>query len=99
MTLVTVCVCTEEAEGSQAGQQPARWGWAGKGQTQALAQAALLIDRAAWGSQLCSPPPAFSNSTPAWGLPSPGIETLWTPTLPPTDQPICPILCPLQLSP
>ena len=37
MIFVTVCVCTEEAEGSQAGQEPAGWGRASKGQTQAQA--------------------------------------------------------------
>lgn len=26
------------------------------------------------------------------GLPSLGIKALWTPTLPPTDPPICPVL-------
>uniref|UniRef100_A0A4W2HBM7 Syntaxin-1A n=1 Tax=Bos indicus x Bos taurus TaxID=30522 RepID=A0A4W2HBM7_BOBOX len=95
--LVTVCVCTEEAEGSQAGKEPAGWGRASKGQTQAQA---LLIEEGCPRVVSHAPVPQPSV-VPLHPRVCPLLDqgSLWTPTLPLLDQPTCPVLCALQLSP
>ena len=97
-----VCVSVRGASGEPGWETASGVGQVSKAQTQALAQAASPFPGSATqGSHI--PPSPFPclhefhsslGSALSWDRGS-----LWTPTLPPPDWPICPDLCPLQLSP
>lgn len=77
MISVTVCVCLYgEPAGSRAGKQPVGWGRSARHRLRPWPRpphpSQVVPPRVA----IFPPPPspAFTNSTPAWGLPSPGTE-------------------------
>lgn len=102
MISVTVCVSVRGASGEPGWETASGVGQVSKAQTQALAQAASPFPGSATQGSHVPPSPlpclhefhSSLGSALSWDRGS-----LWTPTLPPPDWPICPDLCPLQLSP